>query len=211
MPNFVIRMAHYPLTDLVGLNWSFIPLEDSVIVYSRAGQAFPDTGWHTLTLDTAFAYDGEQGILIDITWGSVDYVAQPLPTMYYVHKTSTFPIRRSHVGFSDTEIPDAPNLFFPIGGYTNLQVTYQNPTATRAMSQTIPSILYPNPATQFFEIKTDALWQYAVVSDLMGRPVRQFAYGEKMDISDLPRGTYNVTLRGTHSGQWSSHHRLVKQ
>lgn len=204
-------MAHYSLTDLVGLNGAYIPLEDSVIVYTRAGQAFPDTGWHTLTLDTTFAYDGEQGILVDITWGSADYDTQPLPTMYYVHKTSIFPIRRSHIGFSDTEIPATPNLFFPVGGYVNMQVTYQNPTATRAVTQATTSVLYPNPATQFFEVKTDAVWQSAVVYDLMGRPVRQFAYGEKMNISDLPRGTYSVLLRGEGPTQWSTHHRLVKQ
>lgn len=58
-------------------------------------------------------------------------------------------------------------------------------------------IIYPNPANNLLNIKTDAQFDKVDIADLMGRIVQSFVISnsiEKIDISSMPAGLYYIKL-----------------
>jgi len=56
------------------------------------------------------------------------------------------------------------------------------------------SIVYPNPTTHTFAIKSDIQWEYLEIYSLTGQILINKVFSEKTDISHLPEGTYFIKL-----------------
>jgi hypothetical protein len=54
--------------------------------------------------------------------------------------------------------------------------------------------VFPNPASDFFEIKIGSPWERAVLRNALGQPVRVFVFGEKMRLAGLPSGVYALEV-----------------
>jgi Secretion system C-terminal sorting domain len=92
------------------------------------------------------------------------------------------------VGTSDYEfsLPAESVVYF---GNKNLSSS-QNLNSEQAVAIKI----YPNPASEQFEIQGDLLWEQAVLNDIYGRPVRYCSQGKTMNLSGVPSGIYFLNL-----------------
>lgn len=61
--------------------------------------------------------------------------------------------------------------------------------------------LFPNPATNTFEIKNNEVLESVSIYDNLGRQVKEFLKPEtSYDITDLNSGIYFVGIKNTNSG-----------
>lgn len=56
--------------------------------------------------------------------------------------------------------------------------------------------IFPNPATHYFQVTDNDDIQELVISDLLGKKVKQFTYaeGKQYDLQDLRKGMYLVQI-----------------
>jgi len=59
--------------------------------------------------------------------------------------------------------------------------------------------IYPNPATNFIEIKTDLEYTLFTIIDLTGKTVKTIKNQSKTDISDLNKGIYLIKIIGRNN------------
>lgn len=72
--------------------------------------------------------------------------------------------------------------------------------------------LFPNPATDYVEIKSNSIMTNIVISDLKGRIIFQKdlnTQNEKIDISNLAKGNYMVTIKNKEDNNLTSQKLLV--
>lgn len=54
--------------------------------------------------------------------------------------------------------------------------------------------LFPNPVSDYFDIKTDQPWQRAVLRNSLGQYLNSFNFGENMRVAGLPGGVYALEV-----------------
>jgi hypothetical protein len=104
--NWTIRMKHTTLTEYSST--AQFDNEDWMVVYD-ANETIPDTGWHEFALETDFAYDGVDNLLIDF---SFDSSAISTGGFGYVYDSVT-PVNRMLSYWSNTGDPlqfQTPNI-----------------------------------------------------------------------------------------------------
>lgn len=90
-------------------------------------------------------------------------------------------------------------------GYTlesfEFQVHSNNPDSNLTSSKS-DIILYPNPATDYFEITPNSLVDQVEIINVVGGKVRSYRYehGQKYSISNLPSGLYLISLVNEKTG-----------
>jgi len=81
-----------------------------------------------------------------------------------------------------------------IGLLVNINIT--DTTLSLTNNNTHNMALFPNPAKDYFEIKSDIQIETATIYDMTGRKLSESkTTGNRVSISDLPRGNYMVVLR----------------
>ena len=52
----------------------------------------------------------------------------------------------------------------------------------------------PNPVSDFFEIKSDTEWEYALLRDTRGEMVRKFSFSDRTSLAGLAQGLYSLEI-----------------
>ena len=60
--------------------------------------------------------------------------------------------------------------------------------------------VFPNPATDIFEIKSDFGWERALLRNALGQVVQTFSYAEKATVDGLPYGVYSLEIFEANKG-----------
>lgn len=108
-------------------------------------------------------------------------------------------------------IQNPTNTYTTTGNYTVELTTYSADTCFTDISSQIINVtvtglethnsnknltIYPNPASDFIEIKTDFNYNSVSILDNTGKKVKQFTANSKIDIRDLSNGIYFIQLSG---------------
>jgi len=60
--------------------------------------------------------------------------------------------------------------------------------------------VFPNPATGIFEIKSDFVWERALLRNALGQVVQTFSYAENTTLDGLPDGVYSLEIFEVNNG-----------
>jgi PKD repeat protein len=85
-------------------------------------------------------------------------------------------------------------------------------TTSLADMNDVPVFLYPNPASDFIQLQTNATASSIYISDLAGRKIKQFSSAsnkEIIDVSDFTSGIYVITI--ITENQKQLHQKIVIQ
>ena len=86
-----------------------------------------------------------------------------------------------------------------------IETDMSQPTRTETVNASIDFVVYPNPATDLLIVQSTNDQMYTIqLLDLSGKSVRSSSHQSgsgsiRMDVSDLPRGVYFVSLENTEN------------
>lgn len=110
-------------------------------------------------------------------------------------------------------VTDTGNTVSKTAGFDNILVQFTNTTilSTNELSaNNIKAItfIYPNPTSDFLNIKTDSKINAVSVVDLSGRKMEATLNDNKVDVRNIPKGTYIINIE-TKEGKTSE--KFIKQ
>lgn len=96
-------------------------------------------------------------------------------------------------------VVDTGNTVSKIGGFDNILVEFSNASllSTNDLSSNIKAEkieLYPNPVSDYLNIKSNSKVENVSVYDFNGRKINVKMEGNKVDVSSLPSGNYLINI-----------------
>lgn len=83
-----------------------------------------------------------------------------------------------------------------------LYLIHKNQLGVTESTANFKVVLYPNPADQYLEIKSDALFKYLEIVNIQGVSVRNLPMTRHLETRNLPSGVYILVLRDEFGNQF---------